>query len=255
MNLKKWEISFEELFPALMGFICGIAMVILSLVGFMRGVQAATYNVLFNNVEQGAGSTANPTVHVADGKAVKSEGTSVNPLATMEPAPSPAASPAAAPEKTVAAGNGTAPAPEGNKLRRARFALGGAVLGQNRGDLESGSKWGGSLNASYFFLDELGVNAFTGWTPGRSALVGTELEFVPLHATFFGQPRFIELGALAGASTLGRSQGLWGTVHAGARATVNFSDRYGLTATVRTNLTDRSRYDYLLAEVGLTVRL
>lgn len=254
MKLNKNEFWVYEVAPALMGFLCGAAVVILGLFGLMRAVEAATYNVLFNNVEQGANSTSSPSVHVADGKAVRSEGGTPTTIpVTVES--SPAAAVAPAPQQTVGASTENVVAPTQEHYRRVRLALAGTVLGQRRSDLSNGTPWGGSLSASYFFLDDLGVNILVGWNPGRATLAGADLEFIPLHATFFGRPRFLEASALMGVSTLGRSHDLWGSVHAGARATVNFSDRYGVSSTVRTNLTGRSSYDYVLAEVGLTVRL
>lgn len=49
----------------------GVMLTVLS----QPSLPAATYNVLFNNIEQGPNGTANPKINVANGKATKTEDT------------------------------------------------------------------------------------------------------------------------------------------------------------------------------------
>lgn len=234
------------LWPVVLGFVVGVAMITSLLAMFATAVKAATYNSIFNNIEQGPGSTASPTIQVSDGLTKKPPAQSQAPTlpAAAEPVPSTAAEAALAPAADASSG-----------ARRFRLGLLGHMMGQNVNELKKPMLGGGTLSAAYFPIRDLGVSAFGGTGGHKNSFVGGEVELVPVRLTLFGLDHFIEAGALAGVSTLGRNYGHFGSVHAGGRVTVNFGPQIGLTAGIRTNLTGRTDFTYTMAEAGLAVRL
>jgi hypothetical protein len=248
------------------GLMLGIATMIIGLVLFSNWVHAATYNVLFNNVEQGANGVANPRVDVANGKATKSpDGTvpadaataanpEVNGPGVGGPAPVTPVVSSATSETTAAA---VAPTPGDHAVHPMRVGFFASNLAVNRSN-DNASPVGGNLSLGFFPLRDFGLNFFAG-TAGTSphAFYGGELEFIPIRVGVFGANNAIEVKGMLGATTLGRELGVRderGSVIGGVGATINFGDRYGISAEVRTNLSNRDDYKFTLADAGLTVR-
>lgn len=211
-------------------------------------VSAATFNNIFNNVEQGANSASNPSLNVSDGKILKNE-----PTATP-------AAPAATPSTQAAAA--ADPKNEENPFRHWRFGFMGHAIGQRGQNLSQArdAVAGVSFSTSYFFLKDFGISAFSGLSSTGKGFLGGELEFVPIRLTVFGFKDLVELGALAGASNLGGTYAASPdgptslTMHLGARVSINMGDRYALIADTRTNVSHRSQINYLMGEAGLAVR-
>lgn len=227
---------------------------LLSLV-FLAAAQpghAATFQYIFNNVEQGAGGVSNPSIQV-DGQGRSSKSSNFGNT-----------SPTTVAEAAAEAGG------EEASSSRSRFRL---MAAQGRLTASRGSAWAETkrdfndfylgrsgliptLAATYFTGRDLGFTAF--WLPSRvagQALFGAEMEFIPVRVAVLGNTDFIETGILLGASTLGRQVlDKSGTLHAGLRASVNFHQQLGITAAVRSNFTDRRTYRYAQGEVGLAYR-
>ncbi len=244
------------------GLMLGVATILIGLVLFSNWVHAATYNVLFNNVEQGANGVANPRVDVANGKATKSpEGTTpadaataANPEVNVPVGGVTPVTPVATSETTAAA---APPTSEDHALHPMRVGFFASNLAVNRAN-DDASPVGGSLSLGVFPLRDFGLNFFAG-TAGTSphAFYGGELEFIPIRVGVFGAKNAIEVKGMLGATTLGRELGVRderGSVIGGVGATINFGDRYGISAEVRTNLSNRDDYKFTLADAGLTVR-
>ncbi len=259
MNIKKWTSDSIWFFNGLM---LGVAAMLIGLVLFSNWVHAATYNVLFNNIEQGANGIANPRVDVSGGKATKTAdadlpaaaASTANPEVNVPVGRTPVtpAAPSASSQTTVAE---VAPA-EDHALHPFRVGFFANHLGVDRAS--DASPVGGSLSLAVFPLRDLGLNFFAG-TAGTAphAFYGGELEFVPIRVGIFGWKNALEVKGMLGATTLGRevgTQGERGSVLGGFGATLNFGDRYGITAEMRTNLSNRNDYKYTLADAGLTVR-
>lgn len=242
------------------GMVIGIATILLGLAVFSKWANAATYNMMFNNVEQGPNSTANPKVTVIGGKATKSAGTDTENAAdvgnpTENATPNGAVAPAvagAASESTAA----TIAKLEEQAHRPVRLGFLANSLNVENSGLTN--RVGGTLSLGFFPLKDFGVNTFIGTSPNApQAYYGGEVEFIPVRAGIFGWKDALEIKTMVGASTLGRgmgTQGERGSMHGGLGATVNFGDRYGVTAEMRTNLSNRSDYKYWLANAGLVVR-
>jgi hypothetical protein len=262
MQTRKWTSDSIWFFNGLM---LGIAAMLIGMVLFSNWVHAATYNVLFNNIEQGANGVANPKVEVANGKATKTadgaapEAAAASAVATPE-VNVPVGTPAAVTPQVPSAGSSASVAdgatPEDRSARPIRMGLFASRLGVDT--YGNDSPVGGNLSLGYFPLRDFGLNFFAG-TNGTSphAFYGGELEFVPIRLGVFGWKNALELKGMLGATTLGRdlgTRGERGSVLGGFGATVNFGDRYGITAEARTNLSNRDDYRFWLADAGLTVR-
>ncbi|MEK7691835.1 MAG: hypothetical protein AAB425_12545, partial [Bdellovibrionota bacterium] len=59
----------------------------------------------------------------------------------------------------------------------------------------------------------------------------------------------IEIGFMAGGSTLARAKDNWGTLHVGTRLTFNFGSHFGITSSIRANM------GYILGDAGLSFRM
>ncbi len=147
----------------------------------MEGTEAATYNFYFNNTEQGANSTATPTVTVQDGKVVTNgtaTATSTDTGTAVSTSPGPINS------STATGGNVVEPLPE---FPRAKFKFfvgmatakraNDSVIGQS---YTSHKKFSGG--AFYYPKEHFGF----GLIFGRFA--GLEMEFNPIGVpTGFGR--------------------------------------------------------------------
>ena len=263
-------------------YLIGLSLAVVAAGIFVAKLQAASYNVFFNNVEQGANSTSSPSLQVSDGKAQKkadqasvatgpgAPGTQsgipasdfTDTLPHQEISPETVAKANLTPGVTVA----QPPVPQvyaEDQFRHFRLALSGLNIQNPQWNSNAGT-YGGMLTASFFPLRDLGFSLYgagnANSTGGHGLVYGGDVEVVPLHLSIFGSHNAIEAGALIGASNintfnLSTFSDTWGTVHAGARLTFNFGDRFGITTAVRTNLTDRSLFHYVMAEAGLTLRL
>ena len=237
-------------------------------------LHAATYNVFFNNVEQGEHSVSNPSLHVSDGKVTKNAGTTQaesvqTPLAEsnnsnlIQTPTSDAATATQIPSGSSTTTVANITSNQTSQQRRMfRFGLLGHGLSEDSKytQFESSSRWGGTIEAGFFPLRDFGVNFFTSANPSTSDssaqfFYGGEVEFTPFRLNVFDLPNFIEASVFVGASNLGSNEGLWGTVHVGPRISINFGDRYGITSALRVNLTDRSQFSYLMGEAGFVVHL
>ena len=241
--------QLETTWPYLMGVLVGSLIVFGGLAIFATALRAATYNTFFNNVEQGANSTANPTLNVSDAKA--------KPIATSsEPA---AVESESAPKTLIPTTTAQVQAPAAVPSEFSRHRLRFGLLANSSANLDSYSgnerQIGGSLSATYFVIDDLGLSAFGGMNSNTRGFFGGELEVVPIHVGIFGLRNLLEVGLLFGTSNLGTNIGTWGSLHGGARLSLALGERFGLSGTVRTNLSERNRFQYVLAEAGLTVRL
>lgn len=237
----------------LSGLLFGMIVALGALFLASEWVYSATYNVMFNNVEQGPNSTANPTLQVSGSDVKKNPGVGAVPEVKTDlspPAPQPEAqSVAQAPEPID---------PEGKQKLPWRMEF----LGQSTGFGTAGlgkredRVLGGSLGISYFPIRDLGITLKGGLTQTSDSNFywGGDLEFVPVRVGLFGQKDFLQTGLILGASTIGKSDDYWGSVHGGVRASVHFAERFGILAGIRTNLSDRNVLSYTMAEAGLTVR-
>lgn len=234
---------------------------------------AATYNLYFNNTEQGDNSTATPSVTIqqdANGKLVdakKDPGVSQTPVTepqtpeAVPPAePAPVAAPAPAPVATSVA---TTPAPESreNKWRFGVMAMWAKErdVYSNEYDMyrSDGSSYVESymldretpalgLSLAYSPLSYLGFNFFAG--AGEFPLWGAELEVTPIKINLFGFQDAFELGFMAGGTSLARAHGNAVSLHAGLRAGWNFGERWQISASARGNL------GFLAGDAGLSYK-
>jgi hypothetical protein len=233
-----------------------LTMIFLAMV-LTAGAQAATFQYIFNNVEQGEGGVANPTISV-NGEKVKKNGVPV----TTSPAPEPES-----PVPTMTA-QGEEPSPSLEPPFRIRISASGARVTQSQGgswaetgrDLRSlkdqGSGDAASLAFTVFPSRDIGLTGF--WlspeATGRGVF-GAELEYTPVRVEVLGKADFLDVAALVGANTFGRDiLNEAGTLHAGARVSVNFHPQLGITGAVRSNFTGRHDYRFTQAEVGLAYR-
>ncbi|MGZ3709060.1 MAG: hypothetical protein ACXWPM_09840 [Bdellovibrionota bacterium] len=227
-------------------------------------VWGATYNFYFTNTEPGHDSTATPSVTVTDGKAVTtgaSPGPSPMGNAAAAAAPAPAPTPAVTAEPVVAAAEEVH---ETQEQTRARWRLNssdplrhwelglGAQARSTYGMSSVGP--GAELDLGYHFTHDLGLEAFIGYNVGTISgwdqlHGGLEFQLIPVHISIGRFTDFIDLGVLAGLSTIAAAPGNYVTVHGGARLDLNFGDRWGLTATGRLNA------GYYMVSSGVTIHI
>lgn len=213
-------------------------------------VQAATFNYIFNNTEQGENSTASPSIVVDGDKITKKNGE----LVSTTSAPS-------APTN--------AEIESAHNLKYRIMAMGNVMHHNSDQNItfrftsrdfeslgrKSNSHINASLGASIFTGRDMALSAFLIGGKTEKAHYGAEAEFIPLRIAVLGKSDFIETGLLLGASTIGRENlEKAGTFHAGARVNVNFLPQLGITGAARTNLNERSKYRYAMAEAGLAYR-
>lgn len=215
---------------------------------------AATYNLYFNNVEQGDNSTATPSVSLstdANGKVVeakKDPGTpEATPPAPAEETPAPATTPAPTAQSTAMVNTTSSTA---NYKWRAIVSTG--ILNESSGGYfndpyVSHSGDGGYSSYNYYYNDGVSFNGSLGYFPleymGFNAFVGVadklyggfELEITPIKFNFFGFKDALEIGGMVGISTLAAAQGNVASAHLGLRAGWNFGERWLLSANVRGN--------------------
>lgn len=239
-----------------------VTLIVIELYTFTQIVEAATYNVFFNNVEQGANSTSNPQLQISDGKVKKqtedapaattpttnnTEDTNV----TQRPVGSSESS-----DKPVIAS-------EESKTRKFRFGLMGHVSRIN--SLDSNyfnynrefTSRGANISLAYFPMKEMGISLYTGFSAlsGRyvedasANYLGLDMEIVPLRIALFGLEDFIKISGLIGGVTNYH----WDTSRAliGAKVGVQFGPRVELAAGVKTNLTDRKTYKETMLDAGI----
>lgn len=222
--------------------------------GLLGIAGAATYNLYFNNTEQGDNSTATPSLSVAtDGAGkleVKKNGetaatapetplptpqTTIPPQPTILPPPMIQAAPGSA--QSVASVF-TAP----NTDHKWRASVVGGVFAEGYFD---GASIGANLG--YFPLSYLGFNAFVGGLD-TSFHGGAELELTPFKLNVFGFQDTLEVGAMIGLNSLAAASSNFVSAHIGARAAWNFGSRWMVTTQVRGNL------GFITADAGLGYR-
>jgi hypothetical protein len=226
--------------------------------------RAATFNVNFNNVEQGPNSTSSPSLVVNNGKRVE-DAKQVN-----STPPNGEAAPAAAPLPELGGTTATEtnvpviqPLPE-RRRRPFQFDITAFMTG---GGFELSGRPGMAAAFTWNPWKYFGLRAFTGVilgerfmegfrgdflienTPqGHSRLLaGAETEVIPLHVSLFGSEEWLALGAFGGVSTMSyRSGDPLSMAHLGARARMRFGDAVGAVAQMRFN------FQYFAFETGLS---
>ena len=241
--------------------------------------RAATYNFYFNNTEQGANSTASPSVTVSDGKVVKT--TPLEPTAAADGVSSTAVLPV---EPTLAT---TAHIKQDSLVKinhnnpHFRFALSGlympasqslVTVDQTHNRFVTGNTASGAtLGVSYFPVSALGLSVYGGGyknsgDPGTFvSFYGADVEIVPYRISVGKFENMIEPALLVGASTIPQdtttvNQGvITGKAvtesvvpMAGARLSLHLNSHLGLTASARLDIDRRS---FMTAEAGIVVRL
>ena len=240
------------------GVVVGMISAVIGLWIFEGWVSAATYNVFFNNVEQGANSTASPTVNISGGKKPVEEAQAPAVETPATPA-SPVVSVPANPQANAGVSTAkleTPHAEESHSFKRGRLGiLAHNISLEGSPQFNRDSNYGGTAAVTFFPLANFGLTAFGGAGTSLGAYGGAELEFIPLKLSIFDW-NALEAGLVVGASTIGRGleDPVWGTMHAGVTAGLNFGEHFGITAGLRTNLTARNQFHYWLADAGLTVR-
>ena len=243
---------FKVFLGTVLGTVLGLLLGIVAHGFLVDWAKAATYNVLFNNVEQGAHSTSSPSVTVSGGQAKKDAGVSAEETAQAPAAPVIDVPQTAVPPVGTQVAQISAPSLEEWHSLPFRLELSGHVL---RSEWASNDTTpGAGASVSYFPISDFGVSVLAGSIASGHYYWGGELEAIPLRLSLFGLKNMAEIGVLAGGTNLGAYEGVGATGHLGARASLNFGDRMGVSFAVRTNVTDRNRYSYVMAETGLTVR-
>jgi hypothetical protein len=245
------------------GMLAGGAVFLIGLWGLlamMEWATAATYNVFFNNVEQGPNSTASPTLHITGSKPEAQPASVSQPETPTVEAPQ---NPVIESPKVEAPKTSVTPAPisetratvadvsdVGPKYFRAAFV---ATSFFSPGESAANRPIGAAIRASFFPLRDFGISAFAGAVSGRPAYFGGELEFEPIHLGLFGVDRFVEVGTVVGASSIDSRQG-WDRVHGGVQTALNFGSRYSLTAGLRTHLSNQNLPRDWMADAGVSLR-
>ena len=223
-------------------------MTVLSLIGlFTTEASAATYNWYFNNVEQGKNSEANPVL-TTDGKKTQKKRINEKGKETMTEVQGPSSSvegTSVVKEKSLTE----------DDERQWRMIVSASQSGYDMGQASQYSSPGGMFSAAYYFEKQIGINLFGGFLPKEEFFAGGELELIPLQLKVFDLDRFIEAGLMLGAMSLGKTKTQDGTLHAGVRLNVNMGPRFGLSSTLRTNISGRANTRYYMSQLGLSYRL
>lgn len=256
----------------------------LGLLGLAWGVRGATYNFYFNNTEQGANSTATPTVRVSTDEKSKSGGKSL-PAPETQPVSASASGPPSMPGTVTAKAESTTE--RGSRdSRHFRVSAGGVILRQDV--LVGYDRRYGEESLEYYLIDDshganrLGGKVAFSFLPVRSVaitlhstflqeappnlegyqstfqdtfILGLDLEFLPLRFSLGRSEDLIEFGPALGASTFLASNmgfpaiGRFATLNFGARLNVNLGERWGITSAYRANSF------YKMAEAGIAIQL
>ena len=231
-----------------------ILVSIIAVATIMEVVRAANYQVLFNNVEQGSNSTANPTLSVnSDGKATKTQGMQT----TAQTVPQAEAETETETETQILVPQAVATTQtlvEEFTYKKMRMMFLGIAMDRNLRRNSHPNSVGGMLEFTYFPMDSFGMSLFGGAGSKKNYFYGAELDLVPLKISLFDMKNFVELTGLMGISSLGKEINTKALGHIGGRLSVNFGERYGLTASYRTNITERSRYRMQMADLGYLIR-
>ena len=237
---------------------------------------AATYNFYFNGTEQGDNSTATPTVTVNDdgkSKIPAPQASSGSPTATASPVP-PVES--AVP---VSSAHSEISAEKGQKLKHWAIDLSAVSLWADEQMFDHGTYiernnyFSGALAIRYSFNKDIGLQIFGGtvqknfsqsitntsedWDGESKVLVvgirnwyaGAEITLMPFHLSFGKFENLIDLGALAGGSSLvGVNQNNLIAFHGGAKMDVNLTQNWGVQSSVRGNL------GFVMASAGLALK-
>lgn len=222
---------------------------------------AATFQYIFNNIEQGAGGTSNPSIVVDGNKAVKRPDAVPVPINDNSPTQDVTSNTSVAQEnfssqipyrfRLMALGNYT------NLSSKQDSSWAAAKRDMHQLGWDNHSQATPALAGSIFIDRDVALTAF--WAlkkqQSRTSTYGGELDFTPIRVAVLGNTDFIEIAALLGASNLGHEElNKAGTLHAGGRVNVNFHRKLGITSAVRTNLSDRNTFRYSMAEAGLTYK-
>jgi hypothetical protein len=222
-------------------------------------VWAGTYNFYFNNTEQGANSTASPSLTVsADGKATSTgaQQTVSSTDGKLVPDKNPAAGSSVVPAAPVTTAE-SAPAQRESDpdFRHFRLELGGTKAIHRYQYGYTTDEQGLLAAVGISFTRELGVNFFGSRLEKGRWFGGADFEITPIRASLFRMENFLELTGLVGASTL--DQVYYGAVllaHVGARVNLNLGHQFGVTAVVRQSLGGSDGTNFM-GEAGLIVRL
>ncbi len=240
-----------------------ISIFVIMLLVSAKFSKAASYNFFFNNVEQGANSTASPTLTV-DGKKVKEK--SAQQIKQEDGEIPTESTPESATEKNGTTSSDGAVIPqESASIKRLpqktepkfRALVSGAWFSQApslSSNLKRQDSQGASLTVTLTPLKYLGFSFLVGQTYGIDKgfqHLGAEVELTPLHVGLFGFDNLLEAGVMAGAMASNENKsGKVGRLSLGARAALNFGGDWVLNASYRANVIAHNRY----AELGLGYR-
>lgn len=239
-----------------------ILVVVLSLT-MVSLVRAAAYNFFFNNTEQGANSTASPTLTVdGEGKAT-STGAQQTTSNLMDLGKGGEAKKPVAPEATPALVALAPVSPEdtaaATHFKRVHLGVSGVVASGSLDGLRSGngSQSGALASFGVWLGRDVGLNAFLGGlTSDMSNHVfgGGELELRAVRVSLFRMDDLLDLSLLAGAGSYQKvAQAASVSPHAGARVNVNLGENWGVGVTGRA-IRLSSDAHLMLAEAGVVVR-
>jgi len=210
----------------------------------------ATYNIYFNNVEQGSNGTANPSLTVSgDGKVTKTSGELQQAVQQTEPIEEkPKVDLPVANTANVTTATQAAVISEPHESSRfPHWRVMGAAAGVYE-ETHSRASLGSTINLGYFVTRGLVLNAFGG-AYEKAGFGGAETEVRLISVSLGRFDNVIDLGMMLGGSSLGAVSGNAASMHAGLRANLNFGDQWGFTAAIRGNL------GYVMAEGGLAIHL
>ena len=230
----------------------------------------ATFNVNFNNTEQGNNSTATPMVRVEDGRTVSNganaSSTGQNGAHGESPLAEPSANPLTSalstppsPAQSVAEEKASKSADEtGYGGRHVRFGVGANYLRKPGGAIERGAgpivsiafPWNRYFGVG-FFIGVAGSSGFGLNNESKVFPIGGEIEITPLHISLFKSEDLISVGVNLGVNKMTDAHGdLPVPMHAGARLEVNFSSGFGANVSGRTDFAGMAH-----AETGVFFRL
>lgn len=229
---------------------------------------AATYNLYFNNTEQGDNSTATPSVSIqqdANGRLVeakKDPGVLQTPVTEAATPQAVLPAPVATPAPTLTA---TAPMSAARENKWRFGVLAGMAFEKgvySNSDSYPNVIYTGVRTTNDYLVDRqtpalilalgyaplpyLGFNFFAG--VGEFPLWGAELEVTPIKINLFGFEDAFELGFMAGGTSLARAHGNAVALHGGVRAGWNFGERWQISANGRANL------GFLAADAGISYK-